>query len=110
MLDQYGAVEAVKRAVEAGVDVLIQPLNVTQTIDAVVAGVTGRAIYRSAARSSRCGEFCMLKASVGLNRTKLVDLIRLRFVVGDSSHVNMANRIAEKSITLVKDSLAVVPL
>ena len=45
VLDQYGAVEAVKRAVAAGVDVLIQPLSVTQTIDAVVAGVQeGRSV------------------------------------------------------------------
>jgi beta-N-acetylhexosaminidase len=50
------------------------------------------------------------KADLGLNRLKLVDLNALRFVVGDSAHVNTANRIAEKSITLVKDSLELVPL
>jgi beta-N-acetylhexosaminidase len=51
-----------------------------------------------------------MKASLGLNRSKLVDLNAMRFIVGDSAHVNVANRIAEKSITLVKDSLNVVPL
>lgn len=34
----------------------------------------------------------------------------LRFIVGDSAHVNTSNRIAQKSIILVKDSLGDVPL
>ena len=109
VLDQYGAVEAVKRAVTAGVDVLIQPLNVTQTIDAVVAGVNdGR--YSEARLDESVRRILRTKASLGLNRSKLVDLNALRFVVGDSSHVNTSNLIAEKSITLVKDSLGYVPL
>jgi len=109
VLDQYGAVDAVKRAVEAGVDVLIQPLNVSQTIDAVVAGVReGR--YTEARLDQSVRRILRAKAGLGLNRSKLVDLNAMRFVVGDSSHVNMANRIAERSITLVKDSLNLVPL
>jgi beta-N-acetylhexosaminidase len=39
VLDRYGAREAAIRAVAAGADVLIQPLDVAETIDAVVAGV-----------------------------------------------------------------------
>lgn len=109
VLDQYGAVDAVKRAVEAGVDVLIQPINISQAIDAVVAGVKeGR--YTEARLDQSVRRILLLKAGVGLGRSKLVDLNALRFVVGDSAHVNMANRIAEKSITLVKDSLGIVPL
>jgi beta-N-acetylhexosaminidase len=109
VLDQYGAVDAVKRAVQAGVDVLIQPLNVSQTIDAVVAGVKeGR--FTEARLDQSVRRILLAKAGLGLNRSKLVDLNALRFVVGDSAHVSTANRIAEKSITLVKDSLDLVPL
>jgi beta-N-acetylhexosaminidase len=109
VLDQYGAVEAVKRAVAAGVDVLIQPLNVPQTIDAVVAGVKeGR--YTEARLDESVRRILRTKATLGLNKSKLVDLNALRFVVGDSAHVNTSNRIAEQSITLVKDSLGYVPL
>jgi len=108
VLDQYGATEAVKRAVAAGVDVLIQPLNVTETIDAVVAGVReGRYSEKRLDESVR--RILGAKAGLGLNRIKLVDLNALRFIVGDSAHVTVSNRIAEKSITLVKDSLNVVP-
>jgi beta-N-acetylhexosaminidase len=109
VLDQYGAVEAVKRAVAAGVDVLIQPLNVSQTIDAVVAGVKeGR--YTEARLDESVRRILRTKAALGLNKSKLVDLNALRFIVGDSAHVNTSNRIAERSITLVKDSLGYVPL
>lgn len=109
VLDQYGAVEAVKRAVAAGVDVLIQPLNVSQTIDAVVAGVQeGR--YTEARLDESVRRILRTKAVLGLNKAKLVDLNALRGIVGDSSHINTSNRIAAQSITLVKDSLGYVPL
>jgi len=109
VLDQYGAVESAKRAVAAGVDVLIQPLSVPETIDAVVAGVKeGR--YTEARLDESVRRVLMAKAGLGLNRAKFVDLNALRFIVGDSAHVNTSNRIAQKSITLVKDSLGDVPL
>ena len=109
VLDQYGAVESVKRAVAAGVDVLIQPLSVPETIDAVVAGVReGR--YTEARLDESVRRILMAKAGLGLNRSKLVDLNALRFVVGDSAHLNTSDAIALKSITLVKDSLGSVPL
>lgn len=109
VLDQYGAVESVKRAVAAGVDVLIQPLSVPEAIDAVVTGVKeGR--YTEARLDESVSRVLTAKAGLGLNRAKLVDLNALRFIVGDSAHVNTSNRIAQKSITLVADSLGDVPI
>ena len=109
VLDQYGAVESVKRAIAAGVDVLIQPLSIPETIDAVVAGVReGR--YTEARLDESVRRVLMAKAGLGLNRSKLVDMNALRFIVGDSAHVNTSNTIAQRSITLVKDSLGIVPL
>ncbi|MDO8501668.1 MAG: glycoside hydrolase family 3 N-terminal domain-containing protein [Gemmatimonadaceae bacterium] len=109
VLEQYGAVEAAKRAVTAGVDILIQPLDVTQTIDAVVAGVKeGR--FTEARLDESVRRILQAKRELGLDRRKLVSLDSLRFIVGDSSHAAMARRAAERSITLVKDSLGEVPL
>lgn len=109
VLNQYGAIEAVKRAVAAGVDILIQPLDVAKTIDAVVAGVQeGR--YSEARIDESVRRILKAKRDLGLDRRKLVNLDSLRYIVGDSSHAAMARRIAEKSITLVKDSLNQVPL
>jgi beta-N-acetylhexosaminidase len=109
VLDQFGAAESVKRAVAAGIDVLIQPLDIPQTIDAVVAGVAeGR--YTEARLDSSVRRVLEAKRKLGLAQAKLVDLNALRFAVGDSSNVQIARRVAEKSITLVKDSLKQIPL
>jgi beta-N-acetylhexosaminidase len=109
VLDQYGSDEAVKRAVSAGIDVLIQPLDVSKTIDAVVAGVReGR--YTEARLDSSVRRVVEAKRRLGLAQRKLVDLNALRFLVGDSSNLQVARRVAEKSITLVRDSLRQVPI
>ena len=109
VLDQYGSDEAVKRAIAAGIDVLIQPLDVSQAIDAVVAGVReGR--YTEARLDSSVRRVVETKRKLGLAQRKLVDLNALRFLVGDSSNLQIARRVAEKSITLVRDSLRQVPI
>ena len=109
VLDQYGSDEAVKRAIAAGIDVLIQPLDVSQAIDAVVAGVReGR--YTEARLDSSVRRVLETKRRLGLAQRKLVDLNALRFLVGDSSNLQIARRVAEKSITLVRDSLRMVPI
>jgi beta-N-acetylhexosaminidase len=51
-----------------------------------------------------------MKHGLGLAERKLVDLNALRFLVGDSSNAQIARTVAEKSITLVKDSLGQLPL
>jgi len=109
VLNQFGAAEAAKRGISAGIDVLLQPVNVSETIDAVVAGVReGR--YTEARLDSSVWRVLETKRKLGLARNKLVDLNALRFLVGDSSNVQIARKVAEKSITLVKDSLRQIPL
>ena len=109
VLDKYGAVEAAIRAVEAGADVLIQPLDVRQTIDAVVQGVSsGR--YDEARIDGSVRRLLEAKRRVGLDRRPSVPIDSVRFVVGDSDHVAIARTIAERSITLVRDSLGQLPL
>ncbi len=107
--DKYGATEAVKRAVQAGVDVLIQPLDVPGAIDAVVAGVSeGRYSEQRVSESAR--RILMMKRQLGLDHTRLVDLDSLRAIVGDSAHVALAQLTANRSITVARDSLHLLPL
>jgi beta-N-acetylhexosaminidase len=109
VLDQYGAVEAAKRAVGAGADVLIQPLDVSQTIDAVVAGVhEGR--YPESRIDASVRRLLTMKHNLGLDRHRLVDLDSIPDVVGDSSHQALARTIADRSITVVRDSAHLLPL
>ncbi len=109
VLDQFGADEAAKRAIAAGIDVLIQPLDVSKTIDAVIAGISeGR--YTEARVDSSVRRVLDIKRKLGLAQSKLVDLNALRFAVGDSVDAQVARRAAEKSITLVRDSTRQVPV
>ena len=109
VLDRYGPVEAAIRAVEAGADVLIQPLDVRQTIDAVVSGVT-RGRYPESRLDASVRRILGAKERLGLHRRRIVDLDSARRVVGDTAHVAIARMAAERSITLVKDSLRQIPL
>lgn len=109
VLDQFGAAEAAKRAISAGIDVLIQPLDVSETIDAVVDGIREHR-YTEARLDSSVRRVLEEKRHLGLAQRKLVDLNALRFLVGDSSNLQVARKVAEKSITLVKDSLRSVPI
>jgi beta-N-acetylhexosaminidase len=109
VIDMFGATEAIKRAVAAGADVLLMPADVPGAIDAVVAGVReGRYDETRLDRSVR--RLLAMKRTLGLVHDRFVDLDSARAVVGDSTHVAVAQRAAERSITLVKDSLGQLPL
>ena len=109
VLDKYGAVEAVQRAVAAGADVLLQPDTARQAIDAIVAGVAaGR--YTAARVDSSARRILAIKHALGLDRRRLVALDSVRVVVGDSAHEALARDAGERAMTLVRDSFALVPM
>jgi beta-N-acetylhexosaminidase len=109
LLVRYGIPESSKRAVAAGADILIQPVDAGQAIDAIVAGVReGR--YTEDRLDASVRRILILKHTMHLDRNRYVDLDSLRATVGDTSHLAVARRVAERSITLVKDSLHQLPL
>ena len=109
VLRQFGAPEAARRAVSAGADVLLMPSDVPGTIDAVVAGVRdGR--YTEERINASVRRLLELKRRFGLDRMRYVSLDSVRAVVGDTTHLAVARRMAERGIVLVKDSLRSVPL
>jgi len=101
--------EAAEREVAAGADVLIQPVDVRETIDAVVAGVReGR--YTEARLDSSVLRILAAKERAGLSRSRYVSLDSVRLVVGGPAHAAAARTVAERSIAVVKDSLGALPL
>ncbi|MEP6691372.1 MAG: glycoside hydrolase family 3 N-terminal domain-containing protein [Gemmatimonadaceae bacterium] len=109
VLGRYGLAEACKRAVDAGVDVLLMPADIRGCIDAVVAGVVeGRFSEQRIDQSVH--RLFEMKARLGLDRRRFVDLDSVRALVGDTAHAGLARLIAERSITIVKDSLRQLPL
>jgi len=109
VVDRFGPVEAAKRAIQAGNDVLLMPSDVPGTIDAVLAGLReGR--YTEARINASVRRLLALKARLGLSRQRLVALDDVRRVVGDSTHAALADSIAQRAIVLARDSLKAVPL
>ncbi len=108
-LIQYGLTEAVKRAIVAGIDVILQPSDVSQALDAITAGVReGRFSESRVDESAR--RILLMKARLGLSERKTVDLANIPNVLGDSAKLGVARRIAERSITLVRDASTQIPL
>ncbi len=108
-LIQFGLAGAVKRAIAAGLDVILQPSDVVQAIDAIVAGVNEGA-YTEARLNESVLRVLRAKERLGLGHNRMVDLAKIPSVVGDSSKLALARLIAERSMTLVRDSAKQVPL
>jgi beta-N-acetylhexosaminidase len=107
--NSIGIAEACKLAINAGADILLMPSDVPAAIEAVVAGVReGR--FSQARVDSSVRRVLEIKHRMSLDRRRLVSLDSVRALVGDTANLAIAARIAERSITLAKDSLNLVPL
>ncbi|WP_420633740.1 glycoside hydrolase family 3 N-terminal domain-containing protein [Candidatus Palauibacter sp.] len=107
--DGYGASEAAIRAMEAGADVLLMPREPLRAMAAVVGAVrSGRLTAERIAASAR--RVLTLKARAGLNEGAMIEPDALPGVVGTESHKQLAEVIASRSITLVRDADGAVPL
>ena len=106
---RYGAADAAVRALEAGSDVLLQPTDVTEAIDAVVAAVgSGRISEQRVRESTR--RVLEAKARAGLHRGRFVDMDAIDEIVGSGPHLAFADTVATRSITLVRDRVRTVPV
>ena len=106
---RYGEGEAAVLAIEAGADLLLQPVDIPRTIDAVVAAVrSGRLTEARIDQSVR--RLLEAKSRVKLNEQKLVDGAALGRSVGTDEHRRVAEAVATRSITLARDSRNLVPL
>ena len=95
-------------AVQAGADILLKPTDPTRAIDAVVAAVEHGEISRSRIDSA-ARHILALKARVGLDRSRYVDLESLRDVVGSPAHRALAADVSQRAVTLLRDKDALVP-
>jgi beta-N-acetylhexosaminidase len=109
VLGKMTMAEVTQRAVAAGADVLLMPTDNVGAIDAVVDGVrTGK--FPESRIDASVRKLLAAKHELGLNRQRLVDIQAMRAVVGDSANLATARTAAERAITLVKDSLGMIPL
>jgi beta-N-acetylhexosaminidase len=109
IVSRYGAAQAAVMALEAGADLLLMPLDALGTIDAIVAAVT-RGQVSEARLDSSVARIFAAKAHAGLFQSRLVDINRVAATVSSAPDLAMAQDISQRSLVLVKDSLALVPL
>jgi beta-N-acetylhexosaminidase len=101
--------DAAVRALEAGADVILMPPDVERAVNGVVAAVqSGRLTEDRVDASVR--RVLAAKARLGLDRERLVALERVGELVGTPEHVAVADDIARKSITILKNGSDLLPL
>ena len=107
--ERYGTGEVAVLALEAGSDVLLMPTDVTEAIDAVMAAVGQGRLEPSRIRTS-ARRVLETKARAGLHMGRMVDLDAVDEVVGAADHLAFADTVATRSITLLRDRDAVLPV
>jgi len=107
--DGYGVGEAAVLALQAGADVILGPADVWVTLEAVEAAVTSGRISRQRLDTS-VRRVLEMKARVGLHRNRRVNLDRLADVVGSRDHLQFADSVAARAITLPRDRDGLIPL
>jgi beta-N-acetylhexosaminidase len=106
---RYTPAEAAIRAIKAGADVVIK----SPDIDAAIAGVK-QAVAKGEISEERVNasveRILRAKAALGLNARRTVDLNEVDRLVASSEFNNIAQQIADHSITLVRDHQKLLPL
>jgi beta-N-acetylhexosaminidase len=106
---EYGRDEAAILAVEAGADVLLMPPSVPASIDAVVGAVLeGRIPEERIDASVR--RILEHKERLGLVEERMVDIDRVQEVVGIPAHLAIADEVARRSITALRNERNLLPL
>jgi len=96
-------------AVEAGNDVLIIPHDLPGAIDGVLKAVRAGQIPEQRINDSVL-KILKVKASIGLNRARLVDPEQVGQVVAQPKNVAVGQEIADAAVTLVRDNGKALPL
>jgi beta-glucosidase-like glycosyl hydrolase len=97
------------RAVQAGVDVVLDSPDTMDAFRGLKAAVDSGAISRSRLESS-VRRVLTAKARMGLHRTRAVSLDTLPTVVGTRRHAAVARQVSERAVTLIKDDASQVPM
>lgn len=106
---RYPRGEASVRAVLAGADMVLMPPNVGEAIDGIVAAVQEGRISRERIDASVI-KILRAKEHLGLHHQRMVALDRLPHVVGIPAHEAVADDIARRAVTLLRNEGDLLPL
>jgi beta-N-acetylhexosaminidase len=105
----YTPEQAAVLAVQAGADILLSPTDVRKTIDAVTAAAEAGTIAAGRIEQS-VRRILELKVRTRAARHPMVSLDSVRRTVGAPAHWSLAQDIAARAITLLRDSATLVPV
>jgi beta-N-acetylhexosaminidase len=105
----FANADATLRAVDAGVDMLVHPPSVEDSFNAIKAAVISGRIPISRIDAS-VRRILAAKAKLDLERHRFTDIDKLPSLVGTREHKDLAQRIEDNAVTLVRDNQHVLPL
>jgi len=105
----YSPQEAALKAVLAGVDMILLPPHPEEVINSLIKAVRRGDIPAKRINSS-VKRILEAKAKVGLHQRKLTDIDNLDKIIGAPQHLELAQRMFENSITLVRNDHQLLPL
>jgi beta-N-acetylhexosaminidase len=105
----FSSGDAAVRAIEAGADTLLMPADPDAAVRAVVAAVNSGRISRTRIQESVV-KILAAKERLGLDRKRLVDLEGIGDVVNAPEDSDRAQEIADRAVTLVRNTGDAVPL
>jgi len=100
--DRFGPVKGCIMAVQAGHDAILKPASAVETIKGLVEAVKAGEISEERIDQS-VKKILYWKARLNLHRDRFVDETRIASVVGVQEHLQLAQKIADLSITVLKD-------
>jgi len=109
LVRRYGQAEAGVLAVEAGADVLLQPLDVEAVISAVAGAVRAGRVDEARIDAS-VRRILSAKAALGLARDRYVDAAAIPYRVGGRAHRAAAETAAARSITVARNRTGLLPI
>jgi beta-N-acetylhexosaminidase len=96
-------------AVKAGCDVIMLPTDLDGAFHAIIEAVTSGEIPESRIDES-VRKILQMKASVGLDKSRFVDVEEAAKAVNRSEDMDFAQHIADEAVTLVRDNKRILPL
>ncbi len=100
---------AVVEAIKAGNDMVLLPWDLDAAYTAVLGAVRSGEIPEAQIDASVL-KLLQAKASVGLNKARLVDVNQLSTVLAKPENVAFGQQVADEAVTLVRDNGAVLPI
>lgn len=107
--DNYSHQEAAKLAVQAGNDIILFPKNVKESLEGIVNAIKDGEIPETRIDES-VRKILALKKILKLDKNKLVDKEKALGTIAKNDHKRLAKKLAQKSITLIKDEQKLIPV